>query len=54
MKNKIMKKKCSICRDRFMPTNESAETRQCCKECRNFFTQSSHYTNGLVFTPEFK
>ncbi len=47
-----MEKKCSICRAKFIPTNERAETRQCCKECRNFFTQSSHYINGLVFTPK--
>ena len=49
-----MDKECCICRDKFTPTNENAETRQTCEECRNVFTQSSYYTNGLVFTPKFK
>ena len=26
-------KPCSICLTMFLPTNESAETRQCCQEC---------------------
>ena len=49
-----MGKECCICRDKFTPTNENGETRQCCKQCRDFFTQSNHYINGLVFTPKFK
>ena len=30
-------KECCICRAKFIPTNKNAETRQCCKECRDMF-----------------
>lgn len=31
-------KPCSICLTTFLPTDESAETRQCCQECIDTFT----------------
>jgi len=33
-------KPCSICREEFKPTNKSAETRQCCKQCIEIFKEN--------------
>ncbi len=46
-------KACSICQTTFVPTNESAETRQCCQECIETF-QTTDAPKRMNKTRHFK